>query len=70
MPVIGELIESETLKMVMQAPTYSTEMFIRLSDSCTREPCNAKPDLSVPYCKSAFGQKCFSYKGPKRVNFP
>ena len=41
-PTINELIVSETLKMVYksvndQAPTYLTEMFVRLSNSSKRE---------------------------------
>ena len=50
-----------------QAPTYLTEMFVNLSDSCTRELRNTKTDLAVPDRKSAFGQKYFSYKGTKFV---
>ena len=69
-PTIKELIESETLKMVCkvvnkQAPIYLTEMFARLSDACKRELRNIKTDLAVPRRKSAFGQKCFSYKRAK-----
>ena len=72
-PTINELIESETLKMVYksvnnQAPIYLTEMFVRLSDACKRELRNTKTDLAVPRRKSAFGQKCFSYKGAKLWN--
>ena len=75
-PTINELIESETLKMVYksvnnQAPIYLTEMFVRLSDACKRELRNTETDLAVPRrkCrKSAFGQKCFSYKGAKLWN--
>ena len=48
-----------------QAPTYLTEMFGRLSDSSKRELRNTKTDLAVPRLKSAFVQKCFSYKGAK-----
>ena len=59
-PTINELIESETVMMVdkfvkNQVPIYLTEMFVKLSDA-------------VPLCKSAFGQKCFSYKGAKLWN--
>ena len=72
-PTINELIESETLKMVYksvnnQAPIYLTEMFVRLSDACKRELRNTKTNLAVPRRKSAFGQKCFSYKGAKLWN--
>ena len=72
-PTINELIESETLKMVYrsvndQAPIYLTEMFARLSDTCKRELRNTKTDLTVPRRKSAFGQKCLSYKGAKLWN--
>ena len=72
-PTINELIESETLKMVYksitdQAPAYLAAMFIKLSDSSKRELCNTKTYLAVPRCKSAFGQKCFSYKGAKLWN--
>ena len=72
-PTINELIESETLKMVYksvngQAPTYLAEMFIRLSDSSKRQLRNTKTDLTIPRRKSAFGQKCFSYKGAKLWN--
>ncbi len=51
-----------------QALTYLTEMFVRLSDSCTRELRDTKTDLAVPHRKSAFGQKSFSYKGAKLWN--
>ena len=73
-PTINELIESETIKMVYksvnnQAPIYHTEMFARLSDICKRELCNTKTDLTVPRRKSAFSQKCFSYKGAKLWNY-
>ena len=72
-PTINELIESETLKMVYksvndQAPIYLKEMFARLSDTCKRELCNTKTDMTAPRRKSAFGQKCFSYKGAKLWN--
>ena len=72
-PTINELIESETLKMVYksvhdQAPTYLADMFDKLSDLDKRELRNTKTDLAVPHCKSAFGQKCFSYKGAKLWN--
>ena len=43
-------------------------MFVRLSDACKRELHNTKTDLAVPRRKSAFGQKCFSYKGAKLWN--
>ena len=39
------------------------EMFARLSDACKRELRNTKTDFTVPRRKSAFGQKCFSFKG-------
>ena len=72
-PTINELIESETLKKVYksvnnQAPIYLTEMFVRLSDACKRELRNTKTDFAVPRRKSAFGQKCFSYKCAKLWN--
>ena len=72
-PTINELIESETLEMVYksvndQAPSYLAEMFVRLSHSSRRELGNTKTDLAVPRRKSAFGQKCFSYKGAKLWN--
>ena len=72
-PTVNELIESETLKMVYKsvnglAPTYLTEMFARMSDTCKRELRNTKTDLAVPLRKSSFGQKCFSYKGAKLWN--
>ena len=72
-PIINELIESETLKMVHksvnnQAPIYFTEMFVRLSDACKRELCNTKTDLAIPLRKSAFGQKCSSDKDAKLRN--
>ena len=51
-----------------QAPIYLTEMFVRLSDACKRKLRNTKTDLAVPRRKSAFGQKCFSYKGAKLWN--
>ena len=51
-----------------QAPIYLTEMFVRLPDACKRELRNTKTDLVVPRRKSAFGQKCFSYKGAKLWN--
>ena len=51
-----------------QAPIYLTEMFARLSDVCKRELRNTKTDLTVPRRKSAFGQKCFSYKGANLWN--
>ena len=51
-----------------QAPTYLTEMFVRLSDSCKRELRNTKTDLAVPHCNTTFGQKCFSHKGAKLWN--
>ena len=47
---------------------YLTEMFARLSDTCKRELRNTKTDLTVPRRKSAFGQKCFLYKGAKLWN--
>ena len=69
----NKLIELGTLKMVYksvndQAPTYLAAMFVKLSDSSKRELRNTKTDLAVPRCKSAFGQKCFSYKGAKLWN--
>ena len=72
-PTINELIESETLKMVYksvhyQAPTYLADMFNKLSDLDKRDLRNTKTDLAVPHCKSAFGQKCISYKGAKLWN--
>ena len=72
-PTINELIESETLKKVYksvnnQAPIYLTEMFVRLSDACKGELRNTKTDFAVPRRKSAFGQKCFSYKCAKLWN--
>ena len=72
-PTIFELIESDTLKMVYksvndQAPAYLAEMFVKLSDSGKRELRNTKTDLVIPRCKSAFGQKRFSYKGAKLWN--
>ena len=51
-----------------QAPIYLTEMFVRLSDTCKRELGHTITDLVVPRRKSAFGQKCFSYKGAKLWN--
>ena len=51
-----------------QAPIYLTEMFVRLSDACKRELRNNKTDLAIPLRKSAFGQKCFSFKGAKLWN--
>ena len=51
-----------------QAPIYLTEMFARLSDVCKRELRNTKTDLAVPRLKSAFGEKCFSYKDAKLWN--
>ena len=72
-PTIYELIESETLQMAYksvndQAPAYIEEMFVKLSDSGKRELRNIKTDLVIPRCKSAFGQKGFSYKGAKLWN--
>ena len=72
-PTIYELIESETLQMVYRsvnehAPAYPAEMFVKLSDSGTRELRNTRTDLVIPRCKSAFGQKCVSYKGTKLWN--
>ena len=72
-PTINELIESETSRMVYksvndQAPTYLEAMFVKLSDSSKRELRNTETYLAVPRCKSAFGQKCFSYKGAKLWN--
>ena len=49
-------------------PTYLTEMFSRLSDTCKRELRNTQSDLEIPMQKSANGQKCFSYKGVKMWN--
>ena len=43
-------------------------MFDKLSDLDKRELRNTKTDLAVPHRKSAFGQKCFSYKGAKLWN--
>ena len=51
-----------------QAPTYLADMFDKLSDLGKRELRNTKTDLAVPHRKSAFGQKCFSYKGAKLWN--
>ena len=70
---INELMESETLKRAYtsvndQAPAYFAAMFVKLSDSGKRELRNTRTDLVIPRCKSAFGQKCFSYKGTKLWN--
>ena len=51
-----------------QAPTYLAAMFDKLSDSGKRELCNTKTNLALRRCKSAFGQKCLSYKGAKLWN--
>ena len=61
------------LKMVYksvnnQPPIYLTEMIVRLSDACKRELRNTEIALAIPGRKSAFGQKCFSYKGAKSWN--
>ena len=67
--ILGE----ETLKMVYksvsnQTPIYLTEMFVRLSSARKRKLGDTKTDLPVPRPESAFGQKCFSYKGAKLWN--
>ena len=72
-PTINELFESETLKMVYksvndQAPAYLAAMFVEFSVSGKRELRNTKTDLAIPRCRSAFGQKCFSYKSSKLWN--
>ena len=70
---VSEIIQMETLSMVCKsindlAPTYLTEMFSRLSDTHKRELRNTRSDLEIPMRKSAYGQKCFSYKGAKMWN--
>ena len=50
------------------APTYLTEMFSRISDTCKRELRNTRSDIEIPMRKSANGQTCFSYKGAKMWN--
>ena len=70
---VSEIIQMETLSMVYKsindlAPTYLTEMFSRLSDTCKRELRNTRSDLEIPMRKSANGQKCFSYKGATMWN--
>ena len=70
---VSEIIQMETLSMVYKsindlAPTYLTEMFSRLSDTCKRELRNTRSDLEIPMRKSPNGQKCFSYKGATMWN--
>ena len=74
MPTVHVLVirltksETESESVNNQAPIYLTEMFVRLSDACKRELRNTNTDLAVPHRKSAFRQKCFSYKGAKLWN--
>ena len=52
------------------APTYLTEMFLRLSDASKRELRNTRSDLEIPVQRSANSHKCFSYKGATELSQP
>ena len=61
---VSEIIQLEILSMVYKsindlAPTYLTEMFSRLSDTCKTELRNTRSDSEISLQKSANDQTCF-----------
>ena len=70
---VNELIRTETLRIVYrsidhEAPEYLTRLFERLSETIDRQLRNTCTDLYVLFLKTAFGLKCFSYRGAKLWN--
>ena len=65
---IEKLIKPETVKVVYkalhtEAPHYMEELFIKLSDTQSRELCNSLTDLYIPHLRTSLGKQSFAYQG-------
>lgn len=73
---VSEVMQMETVSIVYKsikwsgshlaptdmAPTYFTEIISKILDTCKRELPNSRTNLETTMRKSAYGQKCYSYK--------
>ena len=48
-------------------PEYLTGLLKKLSETSARQLRNTCSDSYVPFLKTAFGQKCFLYRGAKLI---
>ena len=65
---IDQLIKLETVKVVYkalhnEAPLYKKELFLKLSDTKSKELRNFSTDLYIPRLRTSMGQKSFRYRG-------
>ncbi len=72
---IEELIDSESKTMVFKslnelAPHYMENLFKRNSEFSSRSLRNTETDLRIPKKISTNGQRCFSFRGAKFVEWP
>ena len=63
---IEKLIELEAVKVVYkalhnEAPPHMKELFLKLSDTQSKELRNSSTDLYIPPLKTSMGQKSFGY---------
>ena len=70
---IDELIDNETKTMAFKslsdlAPQYLCNLFTKNSACSSRSLRNTETDLRLPKKRSAYGQKCFSFRGAKVWN--
>ena len=71
--VLKEMIVKETSTMMYKslndlAPTYLSDLFVRLSDFHILELRNTKSNLAVPLMRTVSGLNAFSYRGTKVWN--
>ena len=70
---VKEMIVKETSTMMYKslndlAPTYLSNLLVRLSNFHILELRNTKSNLAVPLMRTLSGQKAFSYQGTKMWN--
>ena len=70
---IEQLIELETIKVIYrvphnEVPFYMKEMFLKLSDTQSRELRISSTDLYIPGLRNSMGQKSFGYRGVRLLN--
>ena len=65
---IEQLMELETVEVVYKAlhnepPPHKKELFLKLSDTQSKELRNSSTDLYIPHLRTSMGQKSFGYRG-------